>query len=248
MGKKIKFLSILISILLIISILILTTMIIFDHINNKSNIDSEYIAKINEDMLAKEGEDNPNYSTENIAGNTEEYSNIQEINEGEENKSLEDTAETNENTTTQTNNNWVDLDGITRDNIDSNKDEKNFLNETQQNIENPEDIIIKVDKSTITRRGVTLVVTDSNNREKDLSLTLEYVIDKKVNGQWVRVPGWENQIVPALLIRPHSRHVVNWFKDYGELEPGIYRILLPYNGGHIAYMDKICISEEFEIF
>lgn len=125
----------------------------------------------------------------------------------------------------------------------------NTVNEiTSQNEKNInlEDIKIDVVDETISKTGVTIVVTDNN--ETSNSWGEEYKIECKKENNWVELTPKETVIVKSIAYNKDENNQIkfniDWEKYYGELEKGIYRIVKPQyiNGEYINLY-----SNEFEI-
>ncbi|WP_077309975.1 immunoglobulin-like domain-containing protein [Terribacillus halophilus] len=111
-----------------------------------------------------------------------------------------------------------------------------------------ENKILEMDQST----GITLVAEDvtitmeedeivykiRNNTDKQIGVGREYVIEKKVNGEWMQVPFKKNIgfLADAQILFPHSegRFTASFdVLDYN-ISEGEYRLIKPY-GAIILY-------------
>ena len=136
---------------------------------------------------------------------------------------------------------------FTVENISSNP--VDTTNQGQSNIKsnrNPNNVIIKVDNTTIKPESVSITITDNN--ENQYGWGVEFRVQEKVNGEcknlnyisdnlsWIDIAyqlNEDKQLTQKLDIE----------KYYGELSNGIYRIVKPvYDEGYIDIY-----SDEFEI-
>lgn len=107
-------------------------------------------------------------------------------------------------------------------------------------------VTLKIKKDTITKTGLTLVITDYN--EPDYGWGPGYEVLQLVNNeQWIpvtsKIPMVFNEIAYVLDENSQWEYEIDWTNFYGELEPGKYKIKKTiYDCGNIDLY-----SEEFEI-
>ena len=136
---------------------------------------------------------------------------------------------------------------FTVENISSNP--VDTTNQGQSNIKsnrNPNNVIIKVDNTTIKPESVSITITDNN--ENQYGWGVEFRVQEKVNGEWKNL----NYISDNLSWIDIAYHLnedkqltqkLDIEKYYGKLSNGIYRIVKPvYDEGYIDIY-----SNEFEI-
>ncbi len=109
----------------------------------------------------------------------------------------------------------------------------------------PELVTLEVDKDTLSKVGVTLVITDNN--EISYGWGEGYIIQKKTNNEWIDLNSNEPMMFNALAYNLDEnnqwKYKIDWSKYYGKLENGIYRIKKSvYDNGYIDLY-----SNEFEI-
>ncbi len=107
-----------------------------------------------------------------------------------------------------------------------------FSNNDMDNIEN---VSMKIKDGTLTKTGATVIITDTNKEHYDYGLPFR--LDKKENGIWqmLEVTGDGNFILPAYGVDKNNRLELNqsWDHIYGELKNGEYRLV-----------KAVCISED----
>ncbi len=136
---------------------------------------------------------------------------------------------------------------FTVENISSNP--VDTTNQGQSNIKsnrNPNNVIIKVDNTTIKPESVSITITDNN--ENQYGWGVEFRVQEKVNGEWKNLNyisdnlSWID-IAYQLNEDKQLTQKLDIEKYYGKLSNGIYRIVKPvYDNGYIDIY-----SNEFEI-
>ena len=136
---------------------------------------------------------------------------------------------------------------FTVENISSNP--VDTTNQGQSNIKsnrNPNNVIIKVDNTTIKPESVSITITDNN--ENQYGWGVEFRVQEKVNGEWKNLNyisdnlSWID-IAYQLNEDKQLTQKLDIEKYYGKLSNGIYRIVKPvYDEGYIDIY-----SDEFEI-
>lgn len=136
---------------------------------------------------------------------------------------------------------------FTVENISSNP--VDTTNQGQSNIKsnrNPNNVIIKVDNTTIKPESVSITITDNN--ENQYGWGVEFRVQEKVNGEWKNLNyisdnlSWID-IAYQLNEDKQLTQKLGIEKYYGKLSNGIYRIVKPvYDEGYIDIY-----SDEFEI-
>lgn len=136
---------------------------------------------------------------------------------------------------------------FTVENISS--DPVDTTNQGQNNIKsnrNPNNVIIKVDNTTIKPESVSITITDNN--ENQYGWGVEFRVQEKVNGEWKNLNyisdnlSWID-IAYQLDEDKQLTQKLDIEKYYGKLSNGIYRIVKPvYDNGYIDIY-----SNEFEI-
>ena len=136
---------------------------------------------------------------------------------------------------------------FTVENISSNP--VDTTNQGQSNIKsnrNPNNVIIKVDNTTIKPESVSITITDNN--ENQYGWGVEFRVQEKVNGEWKDLNyisdnlSWID-IAYQLNEDKQLTQKLDIEKYYGKLSNGIYRIVKPvYDNGYIDIY-----SNEFEI-
>lgn len=118
-------------------------------------------------------------------------------------------------------------------------------NDTKSN-RNPNNVIIKVETTTIKPESVSITITDNN--EHQYGWGVEYRVQKKINGEWKNLNyvsddlSWID-IAYQLNDDKEFTQKLDIEKYYGKLSNGIYRIVKPvYDDGYIDIY-----SNEFEI-
>ena len=136
---------------------------------------------------------------------------------------------------------------FTVENISSNP--VDTTNQGQSNIKsnrNPNNVIIKVDNTTIKPESVSITITDNN--ENQYGWGVEFRVQEKVNGEWKNlnyISGNLSWIDIAYQLNEDKQltQKLDIEKYYGKLSNGIYRIVKPvYDEGYIDIY-----SNEFEI-
>ncbi len=136
---------------------------------------------------------------------------------------------------------------FTVENISSNP--VDTTNQGQSNIKsnrNPNNVIIKVDNTTIKPESISITITDNN--ENQYGWGVEFRVQEKVNGEWKDLNyisdnlSWID-IAYQLNEDKQLTQKLDIEKYYGKLSNGIYRIVKPvYDNGYIDIY-----SNEFEI-
>lgn len=136
---------------------------------------------------------------------------------------------------------------FTVENISSNP--VDTTNQGQSNIKsnrNPNNVIIKVDNTTIKPESISITITDNN--ENQYGWGVEFRVQEKVNGEWKDLNyisdnlSWID-IAYQLNENKQLTQKLDIEKYYGKLSNGIYRIVKPvYDNGYIDIY-----SNEFEI-
>jgi cell division protein FtsL len=143
------------------------------------------------------------------------------------------TNSTNTPSMTMTNNNVVvSNDTVSEDKVSEEKDYSIDIDKVN----------IEVDKSTISSKGVSIIIT--NNNENEISYGEEFKIQKKIDGEWKNLEYLPNTVWNALAYitkgNSQTSKKLNIENYYGELESGIYRVVKQI-GNNTIY------SDEFEI-
>ncbi len=109
----------------------------------------------------------------------------------------------------------------------------------------PELVTIEVDTDTLSKIGVTLIITDNN--ETSYGWGKDYEVQKKENNNWIDLEPSESMIVQdiAYILDENNqcKQSIDWSHYYGKLENGTYRIKKKVYDN--KYIDLY--SNEFEI-
>lgn len=110
----------------------------------------------------------------------------------------------------------------------------------------PNLVTLEIDKDTLSKIGVTLIITDNN--ENSYGWGHGYQVQKKINNNWADLESKEEMIFTALGYSLDENnqweYKIDWSRYYGKLENGIYRIKKKiYDNNN--YIDLY--SNEFEI-
>ncbi len=109
-----------------------------------------------------------------------------------------------------------------------------------------ENVTIEVLEDTISRDGVTVVITDNN--EDQYGWGEDYIIERKDGDEWQEIEPTKSKITRLIAYKRDEKNQVTfnikWNEYYGSLEDGIYRI--GKNAGSYQE-DNLVYSEEFEI-
>lgn len=118
-------------------------------------------------------------------------------------------------------------------------------NDTKSN-RTPNNVIIKVDNTTINPESISITITDNN--ENQYGWGVEFRVQEKVNGEWKNLDyvsddlAWID-IAYQLNEDKQLTQKLDIEKYYGKLSNGIYRIVKPvYDNGYIDIY-----SNEFQI-
>ena len=91
-------------------------------------------------------------------------------------------------------------------------------------------VSMSAEEDSISAEGLILDIT--NDTEETLIFEEEYIIEKKTQGQWYKLPSqtitgdWEEEpvvIEPETSVKQACS--VTWLESYGKLSPGEYRLL-----------------------
>jgi hypothetical protein len=128
----------------------------------------------------------------------------------------------------------------------------NLENEKYANIEeghiNLNKISIDIDYTSVSNKGVTIIVTDNN--DENLPWTEGFRIQKKENEAWIDLEPINDLITPAISHwkdeNNQYKQSIDWSYCYGELNVGEYRIVKPiFNPQNNSYIDFY--SDAFKI-
>ena len=108
--------------------------------------------------------------------------------------------------------------------------EKKFeesLSTNEENNSDLENVIIKVDSTTIKPTSISIIII--NNNDNEIGYGEEYKIQKNINGEWKYLDYLPNTVWNdiAYIIKANSQTTkkLNLENTYGELEKGTYRII-----------------------
>lgn len=123
--------------------------------------------------------------------------------------------------------------------------DRNTVVEPENSNRKSELVTLEIDKDTLSKVGVTLIITDNN--EKSYGWGQGYIVQKKVNNEWNDLepnePMVVNDIAYTLDENNQWKYKIDWSNYYGKLENGTYRIKKNvYDDGYIDLY-----SDEFEI-
>ena len=108
--------------------------------------------------------------------------------------------------------------------------EKKFeesLSTNEENNSDLENVIIKVDSTTIKPTSISIIII--NNNDNEIGYGEEYKIQKNINGEWKYLDylpntSW-NDIAYIIKANSQTTKKLNLENTYGELEKGTYRII-----------------------
>ena len=108
--------------------------------------------------------------------------------------------------------------------------EKKFeenLSTNEENNSDSENVIMKVDSTTIKPTSVSIIII--NNNDNEIGYGEEYKIQKNINGEWKYLDylpntSW-NDIAYIIKANSQTTKKLNLENTYGELEKGTYRII-----------------------
>lgn len=103
--------------------------------------------------------------------------------------------------------------------------EKLLMNE--ENNSDLENVIMKVDSTTIKPTSISIIII--NNNDNEIGYDEEYKIQKNINGEWKYLDylpntSW-NDIAYIIKANSQTTKKLNLENTYGELEKGTYRII-----------------------
>ncbi len=128
-----------------------------------------------------------------------------------------------DNNTVGYNGKYADIDGDNLTNIIKILD-FTFSNNDMNNIEN---VSMKIKKGTLTNSSATIIITDTNKDHYEYGLPFR--IDKLENGVWkmLEITGDGAFNLPAFGVDKNNKLELNqdWSHLYGELKPGKYRLV-----------------------
>ena len=109
-------------------------------------------------------------------------------------------------------------------------------------------ISIDIDYTSVSNKGVTIIVTDNN--DENLPWTEGFRIQKKENEAWIDLEPINDLITPAISHwkdeNNQYKQSIDWSYCYGELNVGEYRIVKPiFNPQNNSYIDFY--SDAFKI-
>lgn len=94
-------------------------------------------------------------------------------------------------------------------------------------IDDLENVSMTIKEGTLTKKGATVIITDTSNRENIYGES--YKLEKEENGVWNELKPKNDMVFTSIGYSIDSNHTlelkVNWQYHYGELESGKYRIL-----------------------
>ncbi len=108
--------------------------------------------------------------------------------------------------------------------------EKKFeenLSTNEENNSDSENVIMKVDSTTIKPTSVSIIII--NNNDNEIGYGEEYKIQKNINGEWKYLDylpntSW-NDIAYIIKANSQTTKKLNLENTYGELEKGTYRVI-----------------------
>ena len=108
--------------------------------------------------------------------------------------------------------------------------EKKFeesLSTNEENNSDLENVIIKVDSTTIKPTSISIIII--NNNDNEIGYGEEYKIQKNINGEWKYLDylpntSW-NDIAYIIKANSQTTKKLNLENTYGELEKGTYRVI-----------------------
>ena len=100
-----------------------------------------------------------------------------------------------------------------------------YLNVTNPDLNN---VSLSIKKDSVTSTGATIIINDKNFLTTTYSFD-KYLIDKKIGSEWQMLPYTDNKISTFIAFEPpfipHTlEKTLDWSYNYGELDPGTYRI------------------------
>lgn len=120
---------------------------------------------------------------------------------------------------------------------------KNFSTVDHSSYSNLDKVNMTIKNGTLSKNGVTLVVSDKN--ELPYLISDEYIIQKKFFNTWKALKTIDNEFECGLAnMKTTPELKIDWSKKYGELTKGTYRI------GRYTYDSKlgtVYIYSEFNI-
>lgn len=133
------------------------------------------------------------------------------------------------------------------------KNNKYVNNENVSSIEEIDNVKIEIQLDTVTKSGLTIIVTD-NNKESYV-WGEEYEIQENVNGEWKTLSSKISSYIDysdAIGLDENNQfeQKINWTNIYGKLSKGVYRIVKDVDDGKVKDVDdkrKVVYSNEFEI-
>lgn len=104
---------------------------------------------------------------------------------------------------------------------------KENLSANEENNSNLENVIMKVDSTTIKPTSISIIIT--NNNDNDIGYGEEYKIQKNINEEWKYLDNlpntsW-NDIAYIMKENSETTNKLNFENTYGELGKGTYRII-----------------------
>lgn len=104
--------------------------------------------------------------------------------------------------------------------------DKNTVVEPENYNRKPELVTLEVDKDTLSKVGVTLIITDNN--ETSYGWGKDYEVQKKENNNWIDLEPSEPMMVQDIAYvldeNNQCKQKIDWSRYYGKLENGTYRI------------------------
>jgi len=128
--------------------------------------------------------------------------------------------------------------------------EKKFeesLSTNEENNSDSENVIMKVDSTTIKPTSISIIII--NNNDNEIGYGEEYKIQKNINGEWKYLDylpntAW-NDVAYIIKANSQTTKKLNLENTYGELEKGTYRVIKTVFFGNGKKTD--IYSTEFEI-
>lgn len=113
----------------------------------------------------------------------------------------------------------------------------NVLNgKKEMNIQELPDVKINIQDGTLSRTGVTIIITDLGENKKTYDEW--YRIDKKENGKWrmlkAKQDNWFKLIEYHVNQNNKLKFSIDWTSSYGKLENGEYRLVKKANQKYIS--------------
>lgn len=117
------------------------------------------------------------------------------------------------------------LGGIKDIFIAKNKD--NLSNKCTLKIDDLEGVSMEIKKGTLSDKGLTVVITDTSNRENIYGSF--YKVEKYKDNEWVELNSKTPMVFNEMAFYPNEEHKVefdiNWLAYYGRLNSGKYRLV-----------------------